>query len=208
MAFPYWCSPMVEYRVSGGNWENSTRGRPFPSVLGAARPRTGPHVVEHRANVGKRIDQEWHGVGVDCTRVEPENVVLLRRVFPDRVGGKRADVHGRQRVGRPPQGRQPEPDHLPVCRQPVHVIGLLPRRDLGWNQPYAEEAARVPPQTVAQVGVVFEGPAADLHQHRPDRPGSLPSSPAASPPAPGGRRGVLSPAWRGNSCESLANTCA
>ena len=78
----------------------------WPALLvgaGAARPRAGQHVVEDHANVGKRIDQEGNRVGVDCTRAEPENVVLPGCVFPDRVGGKGADVHRRQWIRRPPQ---------------------------------------------------------------------------------------------------------
>ena len=83
---------------------------------------------------------------------------------PDGIGCEFADIHRRQRIGRPADRHQSESDDFPVGCQTVHVI-LRPgfvRRD----QANTEKSAWVNIQAVTEVGVVLEAGAAYLHEHR------------------------------------------
>ena len=95
--------------------------------------------------------------------IEPDDVVPLGGVLPERVGREGAHVHRRGRIERPADPVQPEADDAAVLGQPVHVVLRMTRVR---HQADPLEPVRVALQAAAEISVGVERGAADLHQRR------------------------------------------
>ena len=120
-------------------------------------------MVEDDPDLGEGVDEKGDEVGVGGPDVEPEDVILLGGVTPDRKGVELPDVDRGERIGRAAYAAQPEADYAPVPGEPVHVVFRRsgPLRD----EPDPGEAAGPGAQAVPQVAVVLEFLASCLHQH-------------------------------------------